>query len=150
MADGAIEGLLHQISCNVSPATTRYRSVFAVPTITIKRTSGVRKKPLATVIGSPMNGTQLSKRLHRPNRPYQVLARSSWRVPAGNHVLDLNLSSPRPRYQFTTAPSVLPRLAKNTSKTTECVPDDIRTARPASDCAGSMVAARNDAVKIPA
>ena len=46
----------------------RYRPVFAMATSVKNNPNRTLKKPAAKVIGSPIMGSQLNKRLHTPNR----------------------------------------------------------------------------------
>lgn len=63
---GRVRARLRYNQASIAAATTRYRPALAMVTRIRKLANGSRITPATTVSGSPMIGTQLASRLHRP------------------------------------------------------------------------------------
>ena len=94
-----------------------------------------------------MNGTQLSKSEKRPYFRYFCSAASSLCICIGNQRLSRWWVKNLPKLQFTSAPSTFPAVATVTRATTAPGAANNWYASTASDCAGSIVAARNALMK---
>ena len=109
----------------------------------------VLRTPAANVKGSPITGTQASKRDHLPNRLNQRVARSRFERFTGNHRLSCQCRQNRPNPQLTTAPSVFPRLAASSNNRASNVCDATIPPSNTSDDKGTNVAAKNAFKKRP-
>ena len=76
-----------QVTLDIIMAIKMYRAPFAMVTNSRKDQTGSRSTPATTVMGSPMNGTQLSRSEKRPYFRYCRSAVSSLSVLMGNHGL---------------------------------------------------------------